>query len=139
MLPKEKRKDEFRKRKTSMEVEHEDREKKFLASLSEQHEIALRRISEIYREKMAATEKSYLQQKQTVRKQSEACGRGIIGDISNVINIVSKQSKLFSGDENSRGHDVGVGGETHSREASALEETCKGTLLYAAPSDDNPA
>jgi hypothetical protein len=29
-------------------------------------EIALRRISEIYREKMAATEKSYLQQRQTV-------------------------------------------------------------------------
>lgn len=67
LLPKDKRKDEFRKRKTSMEVEHEEREKQFLANLSEQHEIALRRISEIYREKMAATEKSYLQQKQTVR------------------------------------------------------------------------
>lgn len=66
LLPKDRRKDEFRKRKTSMEVEHEDREKQFLANLSEQHEIALRRISEIYREKMAATEKSYLQQKQTV-------------------------------------------------------------------------
>lgn len=50
-----------------MEVEHEEREKQFLANLSEQHEIALRRISEIYREKMAATEKSYLQQRQTVR------------------------------------------------------------------------
>ena len=49
-----------------MELEHEDREKQFLANLSEQHEIALRRISEIYREKMAATEKGYLQQKQTV-------------------------------------------------------------------------
>lgn len=69
MLPKDKRKDEFRKRKASMEVEHEEREKQFLASLSEQHEIALRRISEIYREKMAATEKGYLQQKQTVRRQ----------------------------------------------------------------------
>lgn len=67
LLPKDKRKDEFRKRKASMEVEHEEREKQFLASLSEQHEIALRRISEIYREKMAATEKGYLQQKQTVR------------------------------------------------------------------------
>lgn len=66
LLPKDKRKDEFRKRKTSMEVEHDEREKQFLANLSEQHEIALRRISEIYREKMAATEKSYLQQKQTV-------------------------------------------------------------------------
>lgn len=67
LLPKDKRKDEFRKRKTAMEVEQDDREKQFLANLSEQHEIALRRISEIYREKMAATEKSYLQQKQTVR------------------------------------------------------------------------
>jgi STE20-like kinase len=67
LLPKDKRKDEFRKRKVSMEVEHEEREKQFLANLSEQHEIALRRISEIYREKMAATEKSYLQQRQTVR------------------------------------------------------------------------
>lgn len=66
LLPKDRRKDEFRKRKTSMEVEHEEREKQFLANLSEQHEIALRRISEIYREKMAATEKSYLQQRQTV-------------------------------------------------------------------------
>lgn len=66
LLPKDKRKDEFRKRKVQMELEHEDREKQFLANLSEQHEIALRRISEIYREKMAATEKGYLQQKQTV-------------------------------------------------------------------------
>jgi STE20-like kinase len=66
LLPKDKRKDEFRKRKGSMEVEQEDREKQFLANLSEQHETALRKISEIYREKMAATEKSYLQQRQTV-------------------------------------------------------------------------
>lgn len=49
-----------------MEAEQEDREKQFLANLSEQHETALRKISEIYREKMAATEKSYLQQRQTV-------------------------------------------------------------------------
>lgn len=67
LLPKDRRKDEFRKRKLAMEMEHEDREKQFLANLSEQHEIALRRISEIYREKLASTEKSYLQQKQTVR------------------------------------------------------------------------
>ena len=72
MLPKDRRKDEFRKRKTSMEVEHEEREKQFLANLSEQHEIALRRISEIYREKMAATEKSYLQQRQTAMRTREA-------------------------------------------------------------------
>jgi hypothetical protein len=68
LLPKDKRKDEFRKRKLAMEMEHEDREKQFLANLSEQHEVALRRISEIYREKLSSTEKSYLQQKQTVRR-----------------------------------------------------------------------
>lgn len=67
LLPKDKRKDEFRKRKISMEIEHEEREKAFLASLSESHELALRRISEIYREKLAAADKGYLQQKQTVR------------------------------------------------------------------------
>ncbi len=67
-MPKDKRKDEFRKRKLAMEMEHEDREKQFLANLSEQHEVALRRISEIYREKLSSTEKSYLQQKQTVRR-----------------------------------------------------------------------
>lgn len=37
LLPKDRRKDEFRKRKNSMEVEHEEREKQFLANLSEQH------------------------------------------------------------------------------------------------------
>lgn len=66
LLPKEKRKDEFRKRKTAMEIEHEEREKSFLSTLSENHELALRRISEIYREKLSAADKGYLQQKQTV-------------------------------------------------------------------------
>ena len=66
LLPKEKRKDEFRKRKQLMEYEHEEREKGFLATLSENHELALRRISEIYRDKLSATDKGYLQQKQTV-------------------------------------------------------------------------
>uniref|UniRef100_A0AAG5DKR1 Protein kinase domain-containing protein n=1 Tax=Anopheles atroparvus TaxID=41427 RepID=A0AAG5DKR1_ANOAO len=72
LLPKEKRKDEFRKRKTQMEFEHEEREKSFLSSLSENHELALRRISEIYREKLSATDKGYLQQKQTTMRTREA-------------------------------------------------------------------
>ncbi|XP_053659605.1 STE20-like serine/threonine-protein kinase [Anopheles marshallii] len=72
LLPKEKRKDEFRKRKTQMEFEHEEREKSFLSSLSENHELALRRISEIYREKLSATDKGYLQQKQTAMRTREA-------------------------------------------------------------------
>ncbi|XP_058834945.1 serine/threonine-protein kinase 10-like isoform X4 [Topomyia yanbarensis] len=72
LLPKEKRKDEFRKRKTAMELEHEEREKSFLATLSENHELALRRISEIYREKLSAADKGYLQQKQTAMRTREA-------------------------------------------------------------------
>ncbi|XP_039439320.1 serine/threonine-protein kinase 10 isoform X4 [Culex pipiens pallens] len=72
LLPKEKRKDEFRKRKTAMELEHEEREKNFLATLSENHELALRRISEIYREKLSAADKGYLQQKQTAMRTREA-------------------------------------------------------------------
>ncbi|ETN62420.1 polo kinase kinase [Anopheles darlingi] len=72
LLPKEKRKDEFRKRKTQMEFEHEEREKAFLSSLSENHELALRRISEIYREKLSSTDKGYLQQKQTAMRTREA-------------------------------------------------------------------
>lgn len=72
LLPKEKRKDEFRKRKTAMELEHEEREKDFLSTLSENHELALRRISEIYREKLSAADKGYLQQKQTAMRTREA-------------------------------------------------------------------
>lgn len=124
LLPKDRRKEEFRKRKTSMEVEHEEREKQFLASLSEQHEIALRRISEIYREKMAATEKSYLQQKQTVRK------------LSKPLEFVTHQSFLL-GNENPRGDDVGAGRETHPRKAPTIEATCEGALLHATPSNDH--
>ncbi|XP_055595563.1 STE20-like serine/threonine-protein kinase isoform X3 [Uranotaenia lowii] len=72
LLPKEKRKDEFRKRKMAMEIEHEEREKNFLSTLSENHELALRRISEIYREKLSAADKGYLQQKQTAMRTREA-------------------------------------------------------------------
>lgn len=41
------------------------------------------------------------------------------------------------GNENSRSNDVGAGRETHSREASAIETTCEGALLYATPSNDH--
>jgi hypothetical protein len=110
-----------------MEVEHEEREKQFLANLSEQHgkvsneifendfhvyifpEIALRRISEIYREKMAATEKSYLQQRQTVSRRR--------------LHLESTENP-FSGNAYSRSDDVGVGRETHPREASTFQAAC---------------
>lgn len=109
LLPKERRKDEFRKRKTSMEVEHEEREKQFLANLSEQHEIALRRISEIYREKMAATEKSYLQQRQTVRSALREQY------------IITCKIILIKGNAYKGGNDVGTGRKTYSRKAPAVK------------------
>lgn len=84
-----------------MEVEHEEREKQFLANLSEQHEIALRRISEIYREKMAATEKSYLQQRQTVSR------------VNNEFPNQIQSYKIFTGDADKRSDDVGIGRETY--------------------------
>lgn len=122
LLPKDKRKDEFKKRKGSMEVEQEDREKQFLANLSEQHETALRKISEIYREKMAATEKSYLQQRQTV--SLGICAQFTLGRTKRIHELSCCQCSLFPGNENTRSDDVGIGGEAHSRETSALKATC---------------
>lgn len=49
-----------------MEVQHEDKERSFLSSLSENHDIALRRLSEKHRDRLATIDKNYLQQKQTV-------------------------------------------------------------------------
>lgn len=66
LQPKEKRKDEFRKRRVLMDVQHEDRERSFLSSLSENHELALRRLSEKHRDRLATIDKNFLQQKQTV-------------------------------------------------------------------------
>jgi hypothetical protein len=94
-----------------MEYEHEEREKGFLANLSENHELALRRISEIYREKLSAADKGYLQQKQTV---SEELCRRYVYLILKLIYIV-----LFTGYANPRGDALGIGGEAHSRKASA--------------------
>lgn len=66
LQPKEKRKEEFRQRRAAMEVQHEDKERSFLSSLSENHDIALRRLSEKHRDRLATIDKNYLQQKQTV-------------------------------------------------------------------------
>lgn len=49
-----------------MDTQHEDKERAFLSSLSENHELALRRLSEKHRDRLAAIDKSFLQQKQTV-------------------------------------------------------------------------
>lgn len=66
LLPKDRRKDEFRKRKLHMEADHEEKESIFLSTLSENHEIALRRLSEKHRDRLATIDKNFLQQKQTV-------------------------------------------------------------------------
>lgn len=66
LQPKDRRKDEFRKRRGLMDVQHEDKERSFLSSLSENHELALRRLSEKHRDRLATIDKNFLQQKQTV-------------------------------------------------------------------------
>lgn len=72
LLPKERRKLEFPKRKAAMEAEHEEKERAFLSSLSESHEVALRRLSEKHRDRLATIDKNYLQQKQTAMRTREA-------------------------------------------------------------------
>uniref|UniRef100_A0A6B2EJ04 Putative ste20-like serine/threonine-protein kinase n=1 Tax=Phlebotomus kandelakii TaxID=1109342 RepID=A0A6B2EJ04_9DIPT len=72
LLPKERRKLEFPKRKAAMEAEHEEKERAFLASLSDNHEVALRRLSEKHRDRLATIDKNYLQQKQTAMRTREA-------------------------------------------------------------------
>lgn len=66
LQPKDRRKDEFRKRRSLMDIQHEDKERAFLQSLSESHELALRRLSEKHRDRLATIDKNFLQQKQTV-------------------------------------------------------------------------
>lgn len=66
LQPKDRRKDEFRKRRGLMDIQHEDKERSFLSSLSENHELALRRLSEKHRDRLATIDKNFLQQKQTV-------------------------------------------------------------------------
>ncbi|CAH1173549.1 unnamed protein product [Phaedon cochleariae] len=72
MLPKERRKAEFKVRKDKMDTEHLDREKAFLEKLNENHESSLRRLSDAHREKIALMERQFLQQKQQLTRTREA-------------------------------------------------------------------
>ncbi|XP_031629687.1 STE20-like serine/threonine-protein kinase isoform X2 [Contarinia nasturtii] len=72
LQPKDRRKDEFRKRRGLMDIQHEDKERAFLQSLSESHELALRRLSEKHRDRLATIDKNFLQQKQTAMRTREA-------------------------------------------------------------------
>lgn len=71
-LPKEHRKNEFKIRKDKLDTEHTDREKVFLEKLNENHEGSLRRLSDSHREKIALTERQFLQQKQQLARTREA-------------------------------------------------------------------
>lgn len=72
LLPKDKRKDEFKKRRAAMEQDHEEKERLFLDSLKERHELLLRRISEKHRDRLATIDRNFLQQKQTAMRTREA-------------------------------------------------------------------
>lgn len=72
LLPKDRRKMEFPSRKAAMEVDHEEKERTFLQSLSENHELALRRLSDKHRDRLATIDRNYLHQKQTTMRTREA-------------------------------------------------------------------
>ncbi|XP_048526500.1 serine/threonine-protein kinase 10 isoform X2 [Dendroctonus ponderosae] len=72
LLPKEKRKHEFKLRKDKMDADHSERERTFLEKLNENHESSLRRLSDSHREKIALMERQFLQQKQQLTRTREA-------------------------------------------------------------------
>lgn len=72
LLPKERRKQEFKNRKDKMDADHSEREKAFLEKLNESHESSLRRLSDSHREKIALMERQFLQQKQQLTRTREA-------------------------------------------------------------------
>ncbi|KAJ8952708.1 hypothetical protein NQ318_021026 [Aromia moschata] len=80
MLPKERRKMEFKVRKDKMDVDHLEREKAFLEKLNENHEMSLRRLSDAHREKIALMERQFLQQKQQLTRTREAAPLGNRGE-----------------------------------------------------------
>ncbi|XP_023171257.2 serine/threonine-protein kinase 10 isoform X2 [Drosophila hydei] len=72
LFPKDKRKDEFKQRRTAMELDHEEKERTFLDSLKERHELLLRRLSEKHRDHLATINRNFLQQKQNAMRTREA-------------------------------------------------------------------
>lgn len=72
MLPKERRKNEYKLRRDKTDADHYEREKAFLDKLNESHESSLRRLSDAHREKIALMERQFLQQKQQLTRTREA-------------------------------------------------------------------
>lgn len=72
LLPKDKRKDEFKQRRSAMELDHEEKERLYLDGLKDRHELLLRRLSEKHRDHLATIHRNFLQQKQNAMRTREA-------------------------------------------------------------------
>lgn len=72
LLPKDKRRDIYRVRKDKLEAEQNERERDFIRTLNESHDMSMKRLSESHREKIALLERQFLQQKQQLLRAREA-------------------------------------------------------------------
>jgi STE20-like kinase len=72
LMPKDKRKDMFRVRKEKLDIDQNERERIFVESLNDSHDMSLKRLSESHRDKLALLERQFLQQKQQVQRNKEA-------------------------------------------------------------------
>ena len=72
LLPKDKRKDVFRLRKDKLDMDQMERERIFIESLNDSHDMSLKRLSESHRDKLALLERQFLQQKQQLQRAKEA-------------------------------------------------------------------
>lgn len=72
VLPKDKRKDEYRVRKEKLDINQTERERKFSESLNKNFESTIARLNQSHREKLALMERQFLQQKQQLLRAREA-------------------------------------------------------------------
>jgi len=72
LLPKDKRKDVYRVRKEKLDADLAEKERLFIESLNDVHDVSIRRLSDSHREKIALLERQFLQQKQQLLRAKEA-------------------------------------------------------------------
>ncbi|UXI20011.1 hypothetical protein NH340_JMT05954 [Sarcoptes scabiei] len=72
MLPKEKRKEDYRLRKEKLDLIHSEKERKFMDSLARNYEYSINKLNQSHREKLAMLERQFLQQKQQLLRAREA-------------------------------------------------------------------
>lgn len=101
-----------------MDTQHEEKERSFLSSLSENHELALRRLSEKHRDRLASIDKSFLQQKQTVRTKKTTPIGFLHHFIMNNLKLILKKMQT-TGYAYQRSDAVGARRTANSRETSA--------------------